>query len=371
VKQQVPVEREIIVRMHAMQKFLMLMPAFFLVCSAAIARQIWAVQTSGMQTNLRGLSVVRGPIPSSEAVVWASGSNGVVLRSDDGGASWSRLHVEGGDTLDFRGVRAIDAKTAYLMSSGEGDKSRIYKTTDGGQIWEVQYTDKRPKFFLDALVCATDTKCFALGDPIDGKFLILATDDGKTWRELPGDNMPVAIPGEGAFAASGTALALYGGTSIYFGTGGGSKARVFRSEDSGRTWTVSETPIAAGNTSSGVFSVVRVGNTVVAVGGDYREIAKSSGVAAYSVDQGATWKLASQFPGGFRSAVASLEGSTLIAAGPSGEDISQDLGKTWTRMDSLEMNAVAALDGLNAWAAGAHGQVIRYFDAGYSGHSGK
>jgi photosystem II stability/assembly factor-like uncharacterized protein len=56
--------------------------------------------------------------------VWASGSNGVILRSTDLGKTWKRLHVAGGDTLDFRGIVAFNATTAYLMSSGEGQKSR-------------------------------------------------------------------------------------------------------------------------------------------------------------------------------------------------------------------------------------------------------
>ncbi len=82
--------------------------------------------------------------------------------------------------------------------------------------------------------------------------------------------MPAIISGEGVFAASGTSLAIYGTSDIYFGTGGGATARVFHSADLGKTWTVADTLLAAGNASSGVFSLVRVKNTVIAVGGDYK-----------------------------------------------------------------------------------------------------
>ena len=81
--------------------------------------------------------------------------------------------------------------------------------------------------------------------------------------------MPAALPGEGAFAASGTCLVVQGDRNAWFGTGGG---RVFRSTDRGRTWTVHKTPIRAGNGSSGIFSLTFWdADHGVAVGGDYKE----------------------------------------------------------------------------------------------------
>src|SRR5260370_11329642 len=102
------------------------------------------------------------PVP----VVWASGSNGVILKSIDEGKTWKRLRVTGGDALDFRGIVAFSEKVAYLMSSGEGQKPRIYKTADGGETWNLQYTDKRNEFFLDSIVCLSATRCLALSYPI-------------------------------------------------------------------------------------------------------------------------------------------------------------------------------------------------------------
>jgi photosystem II stability/assembly factor-like uncharacterized protein len=327
------------------------------------------VQTTGIATNLRGLSAVRvdppgrGPmneiiVDNKQFVIWASGSNGVILLSEDSGQKWKQLHVDGGDALDFRGIRAFDAKTAYVVSSGEGEKSRIYKTTNGGKNWELQYIDKRPSFFLDDLVCFTVTHCFALGDPIDGKFVILSTKDGKNWKELPRDGMPVIIPGEGVFAASGTSLAIDRDSNIYFGTGGGAAARVFHSVNLGQTWTVSDTPLAAGNASSGVFSIVHSKDTIVVVGGDYKNPSQTVGVAAYSSDEGATWHLASVPPGGYRSGVAIVGGPILYAAGPTGADVSSDGGDTWRHFNNLNLNAVAILDISNMWAAGAHGTIV-------------
>ena len=360
MRRQFSVVQAIIDKMRTMRKLMVIVLAGPLVFGATVEAQGWTVQTSGIQTNLRGLSVVRGSNPAKGPVVWASGSNGVILQSADGGKNWKRLYVEGGDALDFRGIRAFDGKIAYVMSSGDRDKSRIYKTNDGGDVWELQYTDEQSGFFLDDIACFDEKHCFALGDPIGGKFLILSTEDGRHWCEMPRSNMPAIIQGEGAFAASGTSLAIYGKTEIYFGTGGGAKARVFHSADLGRTWTVADTPLAAGNASSGVFSVVRVGDTVVAVGGDYKAAIGNSGVAAYSADGGRTWQLAGKQPGGYRPGVASLSKSTLIAVGPNGEDISLDGGLTWAASGTLNMNAVSTLDGTSAWAAGGHGTIAYY-----------
>jgi photosystem II stability/assembly factor-like uncharacterized protein len=325
--------------------------------------QNWKIQTSGIDTNLRGVSAawtdVQGKTP--EPVVWASGSNGVVLRSMDGGKSWKRLHVDGGETLDFRGIRAIDQNTAYLMASGEGEKSRIYKTADGGATWAMQYTDKRNEFFLDAIACETETKCFALGDPIGGKFVILETHDGQHWKRLPTDQLPVTLAGEGAFAASNSALAPSEGDDMFFATGGGERARVFYSPNNGQTWTWVETPLQAGNAAAGVFSIeAKEGKVIVAVGGDYKRPESSEKVAAYSADKGETWSLAEKQPGGYRSGVASVDGTLFVAVGPNGTDISLDAGKTWKSSDPLNLNAVCVLDIFDTWAVGPKGTIAKF-----------
>ena len=343
-------------KMRAMRLLLLLW-----LLSAPLEAQWWKVETSGIDTNLRSVSVARASNAkgASPWVVWASGSNGVILESADEGETWKRLHMAGGDALDFRGIVAFNATTAYVMSSGEGERSRIYKTTDGGETWDLQYTNKRKEFFLDSIACLSETHCFALSDPIDGKFLLLRTTDSEHWNPLPSGNMPAALPREGAFAASNTCLAL-SGEEIFFGTGGPA-ARVFRSPDSGRTWTVAETPIAHNNASSGIFSITR-GNEqqVVVVGGDYQDPQRASGIAAFSRDGGNSWQLSAEQPGGYRSAVARVKESFLAAVGPNGEDLSQDFAAHWKHTDPLDLNAVAFVDSRTGWAVGPHGTIARF-----------
>jgi photosystem II stability/assembly factor-like uncharacterized protein len=342
----------------------------FLPAPSLFARDSWwTIQTSGLDTNLRGISVKSNGVserrPSnfqSQYVIWASGSNGVVLRSINNGKTWKQLNVATGGDLDFRDIEAFDADTAYVMSSGDGAKSRIYKTTDGGQNWKLQYSDKRPGFFLDSLACDSKTHCLALSDPVDGKFLVLSTDDGEHWKELPRDKMPIALPKEGAFAASGTAIAICDQGNVYFGTGGGAAARVFHSADLGRSWTAVDTPIASGNPSSGIFSVACGDFLVVAVGGDYKEPSSADHVAAYSKDSGATWHLAEQQPGGYRSAVTEIGYGDFAAVGPNGTDVSHGNGGEsmhWQPTDHLNLNA-ASFDSQEGWAVGPKGTIARF-----------
>ena len=333
---------------------------FSLLLGAAAEAQWWRIQTSGIDTNLRGVSVrsVKNAKVFPVPVVWASGSKGVILRSLDEGETWTRLNVSGGDALDFRGIVALSERIAYVMSSGEGEKSRIYKTADGGETWNLQYTDKRKEFFLDAIACLSEKHCYALGDPIDGKFLLLSTTDGGHWNPLPNETMPKALPAEGAFAASNSSL-LLSGEEIFFGTGGPA-ARVFRSPDSGHTWSVAETPLAHGKASAGIFSIADDNRTdVVIAGGDYQDSKLASAVAAYSHDGGKTWQLSELQPAGYRSAVAAL-GKTFLAVGPTGEEVSEDHGTHWRQTGSLNLNAVAGLDAQNVWAVGPNGTIARF-----------
>src|SRR5262245_53883446 len=101
----------------------------------------WTAQVSGTKTRFRGLCVV------DSKVVWASGTQGTVLRTIDGGRTWQAKSIPGTLDLDFRDIHAVDERTAHALSSGEGEKSRIYRTTDGGNTWTVQHINRDPKGF--------------------------------------------------------------------------------------------------------------------------------------------------------------------------------------------------------------------------------
>ena len=332
--------------------------------AAAPAGAQWREQDSGTRVSLRGVSAVSG------AVAWASGADGTVLRTVDGGARWERVPTPpGADSLDFRDVHGVSATTAYVMSAGPGARSRIYKTTTGGRRWSLQHAGVDSAFFLDAIAFWDARRGIAMSDPVRGRFVVLTTDDGGArWTPVPADGMPAARPGEAGFAAGGVALAVGPGGRAWFGTGGGA-TRVFASADWGRSWRAVEAPLATGAPSRGVFGIAVVGATrLVAVGGDYSAPAATAGLAARSADAGATWQPVGERSGprGYRSGIAAVPGTAgriVIAVGTSGSDRSADGGATWQAMGDAPFNATSFATAAGGWAVGPDGRIGRYAPA--------
>lgn len=327
----------------------------------------WAPQQSGTTAEFRGLVAV------NDSVVWASGTRGRVVRTTDGGRNWVLQTIPGADSLDLRDIDARSAARAWTMSAGpaEQGQARIFGTADGS-TWTRQFETTKAGVFLDALSFWDDRHGIAMSDPVAGHLTIFTTDDGgATWTQLPPDRAPSVLPGEAAFAASGTCLAVQGASNVWIGTGGGARARVFRSTDRGRTWDVADTPVHAGTSASGIFSVAfsdpRHG---VVVGGDYTKPrenfagATGTGNVALTADGGRTWHLAKgPFPQGYMSGVAFIPGSggrSLVAVGLAGTARSLDGGETWAAVDTVAYNSVAFASANAGWAAGPRGRVARW-----------
>lgn len=312
----------------------------------------WIPQPSSSNASLRGLSVV------SSKIVWASGSNGTVLRSLDGGQHWEIRKVPGAESLDFRDVEAFDANTSLIMASGIGEASRVYLTKDGGNVWTLVLGNPDKSGFFDAMKFWNRNDGILLGDPVAGRFTIFTTHTGgQTWTR---SNQPAALEGEGAFAASGTCLTVLGSHEAWFGTGGPGIARVFHTSDGGGAWTVSSTPMSGSTTAAGIFSLVFLDpNHGAALGGDYQKPAQTSHTLTLTQDGGQNWALEANNPSGYRSAVAYAKSRhLLIAVGTNGSDYSLDVGKSWTRIASDSLNAVAC-HGASLWAVGPKGLIVK------------
>jgi photosystem II stability/assembly factor-like uncharacterized protein len=327
---------------------------FLLLTSLAVPR--WTVQTSGVTQRLRGVSAV------SERVAWASGAGASVLRTEDGGTTWQKLNVTT-EALDFRDIDAIDAQTAYVMSIGNGPASRIYKTSDAGKAWNLQFKHDDPKAFLDAMSFWDANHGIAFGDSVDKQFYILTTvDGGHKWSRVPAANLPTAQENEGAFAASGTNIAVFGKSHAWIGTGAAARSRVLRTSDGGRTWQVADTPLASGP-SAGIFTIAfRDAKHGVIAGGDYKKESDAIDNLAVTNDGGSTWTLVRGLSG-FRSVVAYVPGvktPTLVALGPAGGDFSLDDGRTWKPIEGPGFDTFSFAPGKQlGWGAGAEGKIGR------------
>jgi len=280
-----------------------------LLATTALAQPARQTQQSHTTESLRGVSAV------SQNIAWASGTHGTYLRTTDAGLTWTPAQVPDAASLDFRAVVAFSADEAFLMSAGSGDQSRIYHTADAGQHWQLQFTNPNPKGFFDSMVFWDHTHGIVLGDPILDetgklKFELLLTTDGATWTHIPPAQLPPAIEGEGAFAASNTSLAILreeSGASapdpnIWFATGGRA-ARVFHSPDRGSTWQVVDTPILHGPDSAGIFSIAFLDPSHgVVAGGDYKHPDQDGPDLAFTSDGGKSWTLSAIYHQSFYSA---------------------------------------------------------------------
>lgn len=308
----------------------------------------WTVTHTESTASLRAL------VALSDREVWASGTNGTVLRTVDQGKQWTKM-TGLPDDLDFRGLQTFDGRTVFLMSAGSGAKSRIYRTTDSGKRWTLVHQNELTAAFFDSIAFYDALRGLVIGDPVDGRFFLLATSDGgTTWSRLNG---PAAREGEGAFAASNTSLVVNHKGLAWFGTGGALGGRVFNSYDWGRTWTAVSATIPHETATAGVFSLAFSDDKHgFATGGDYKKPADMQAVLSETNDGGSTWNPL-EGPKGYRSAI-SADGHHILVTGPDGSDFRPSPKADWQSMAGEGFHALSmAPKGKLVWACGSKGRV--------------
>lgn len=322
---------------------------------ATPAQAGWTSINLPNEVTLRAVAVV------DAQTFHVSGSKGAHAVTEDGGKTWRNLAPADGATLDFRGVATPGPRTTLLMSAGDGPagQARLYRSSDAGKTWTLVYETNLPGSFLDTVAFRDARRGFVLGDPIDGRWFVLTTSDaGRTWTRLEG---PPVEKGEAAFAASNSALFVGPRKDVWIVSGGLSKGRVFRSRDDGRTWTVTETPVAGGPTS-GLFGGLAVGARAVVVGGDYKDELRAGPNIALTDGRTASLPPHDGAPR-LLEGVGRLDAATLLAVGPRGTSFSPDNGKTWHQVDHEAFHAISCLQ-KTCVAAGAKGRVALWTPPG-------
>jgi photosystem II stability/assembly factor-like uncharacterized protein len=296
-----------------------------------ISAQSLTIVEQDKPTSIRGLSVV------NDKIAWVSGSKGHIGISTNGGQTWAWQQVAGFEQSDFRDVEAFSATEAIVISSGT--PAVILKTTDAGKNWKVCYRNDDKAYFLDGMDFYNARHGLIMGDPINGKFLLLETQNsGDTWQDVT--TAPPAVTEEAAFAASGTSIIINKAARQVMMVTGGPVSRLLTSRDL-KTWNAQAVPIAQGLNSKGSFSVAQGGGHTIIVGGNYVQNKKADSVACYANGKQATqnFQLAKQMPGGFQSGVVYLSKATFLSTGTSGTNISYDGGQSWKLIDPSSFNA--------------------------------
>ena len=312
--------------------------------------------SSGVDSSFRGMAI------RDHREAWIAGSNGMVIRTTDAGTTWQRVTVPNAGELDFRDVELLRDGSAILMSAGEGNASRLFRSTDDGKTWRTVLSNLDPRGFFDGMAFREDGRHGVLyGDPIDGRLDIYRTaDGGKTWNQLPVQQRPKLEEGEYGFAASGTGIVTKG-SNIWIASGG-SVARVWRSQDAGRTWQPYDANLRSGNPTSGIFSLDFLDHqSAVAIGGNYAEPELDQGNVSVSTDGGRTWSSMPNTRMPHKACVQSLGAGRFLTCGRTGVAFSKDAGRTWETIATEGYYTLRAdLRSGSGFLAGSDGRIARF-----------
>ncbi len=305
-----------------------------------------------------------GVFPVSDKVVWASGSKGVVLRTLDGGTTWERKLIPGGDSLQFRDIHARGADSAWALSIGNGAASRIYFTDNGGASWREQFRNADSAAFYDCITMLDAKVGIVFGDAAHGRTHILrTTNGGASWALLPASQVPTPLDGEGAYAASGRCVVSSGDKHVFIATGGPG-SRLFTSDDAGAHWTVRETPFVHTKSAGTSGLDFRDPQHGIGVAGDMTNLRgdTSSAAVAVTADGGKTWQLRTRppLPGSLTGTawITGVGSETAVAVGFGGAFATRDGGRTWTVLSDQGHTGVGSF-GRTAWLGGTGGTILR------------
>jgi hypothetical protein len=330
---------------------------FLLLTAISYAQQpVISILDSGHKISLRGLSVVNND------VIWASGSNGTVVRSINGGKTFEWFTVPGYEKRDFRDIEAFDDNTAVIM--GIGEPAVILRTTDGAKSWLPVFIDTTKGMFLDAM-SFDGRDGVVVGDPIhDYVFVAYTKDGGYTWHKTDpkGSNIKVQA-GEAFFASSGTNVKLVTNASMNTNgvlfVSGGTRSRLI--SDNG----LNEMPMMQGSQSQGANSIDVLDDNAVVVGGDFAHdtINHDNCVMFKITDRDFSFTVPKTPPHGYRSCVAFIAKKHLITCGTSGVDISADGGINWRLISNQGFHVCQkAKKGNAVFLAGSGGRIARFVD---------
>ena len=304
--------------------------------------------------SLRGLSVV------NDNIIWASGSNGMIVKSTDGGKNFQWLTVKGYEKKDFRDIEAFDANTALIMAVDV--PAIILKTIDGGKTWKEVFHDDTKGMFLDAIDFTTDGNGIVVGDPINNKLFIATTGNyGDKWLALkPENNFYTTDTGEAFFAASGTNVKIAGNKYnplICFVTGGTDSRLFFNGQPLALN-------IIKGKNSQGANSIALNASLtkMTIAGGDFNnDTSSKNNIQIFSIRNNSLLSPPVQTPPhGYKSCITFITNDSLITCGTTGVDISNDGGLNWKLISNESFHVCArAKKGTAVFLAGKDGRIAK------------
>jgi photosystem II stability/assembly factor-like uncharacterized protein len=284
--------------------------------------------------------------------LWAVGSSGTILQSDDGGTSWlPRKGVKGADdvlqvfgTADGRHVWAV---TGTLLENDD-EHGSVLQSDDVGATWQAR-KDVTGESLESIFGTADGRHVWAVGGTLSqpdwksGHGIVLQSDDGgETWkvRKNVGGERLTSIFG----SAEGRRLWTVGGETI------------LQSDDGGASWK----PRKRVKGVDDLFHVFGTadGRHVWAVGGTFPDLngANEHGTVLQSDDGGGTWQVKNVGSKLLTSVFGTSDGRHLWAVGGATILQSDDGGASWQTRISRATGSLNSIfgtsDGTHLWVAG-------------------
>ncbi|MBX6332722.1 MAG: hypothetical protein IRY91_12820, partial [Gemmatimonadaceae bacterium] len=212
--------------------------------------------------------------PSDTNIIWAGtgeqntrnsiSPGGGIYKSTDGGAHWKLMGLEATQQIARIVVHPTNPNIVYVAALGHAwgpNKERgLYKTTDGGNTWQLIKFVSDKAGFVDVVMDPSDpnTLYAASYERVRGPYFLQSggpgsalwktTDGGATWKEIRGNGFPTTMLGR-----IGLAIARSNPKVVYAlveadtapnpkgrkGVGKPQKSQsgLYRSTDGGVTWT--------------------------------------------------------------------------------------------------------------------------------------
>ncbi len=323
--------------MFAMKK--RLLPFMLLLSfSCTVAAQVWSPKAIGVlpaNYNVADICIVNEQVIWAVAFDWQPLLNNQpipasaipkVLKSTDGGATWSVKDIEEAMGRVSYDIHAFDENTACIttQSFSTNPGRGIFRTTDGGENWTETYHNAAGGMMLH-FFDAQEGVCWNWG--WGGKGIARTNDGGATWTLVPTAMVPSPMANEGhTFSSASNAYGKLG-DRIWFGT---TKGRILKTEDRGKTWDIY-------NTNLGVQSALKSMGFMdekngVAVSWFQND---STQEIVRTTDGGLNWDRSGNL--GFDEVDVIPCSKTFIAVtywiDPK-TSVSTDFGQTWTKVDS-------------------------------------
>jgi len=278
-----------------------------------------------------------------------AGSLGTILKTTDGGTSWSAVYTGGSGTA-LRDIYAVDADTIYAV----GDIN--LKSTDGGATWNTIFAG----LSLNGVTAANANKVIAVGSGSSTQGRVIVSDNGGTSHT----QVLVSPP----FASSGTVFnrvdAVDASTAYLVGSyvqSSTNNSAVYKTTDGGANWTLQS------NLSTQLGNGIDAVSTNVAYGALQSSISFTG--TALKTSNGTSWA-ATGGPFAQLRAVAAWDENLVYVAGTSGQiQRSTNGGTSWTDLSTGTariFNDIAYLNQTRLIAVGQFGIVRRTIDGGSS-----